>query len=199
MLLSADFVFILLHTLRPFVPALSNPLFSIGEDAGYGEIFQYIKEFWAVLLVALVYVKTKEKGYFAWAFLFFIFLLEDSLLFHEHAGKFIRTLFNVSIFGIRPQSMASLIYILIVGLIFSVVMGLSFWRGSDSFKKISFDLTILVAALLFCGVFVDFVHDVFLDARWSIRFLLGLVEDGGEMLVISLINAYLFLLNRRLE
>jgi hypothetical protein len=38
--------------------------------------------------------------------------------------------------------------------------------------------------LLFFGVFVDMIHIVLLDHAWTA--VLGTVEDGGEMLAVSI-------------
>ena len=49
LLLVTDLVFIILHVLCAHTRCLSNVMFLITADGGYGEIFQYIKEFWIVL------------------------------------------------------------------------------------------------------------------------------------------------------
>ncbi len=45
------------------------------------------------------------------------------------------------------------------------------------------------------GVVVDMIHIVV--PLGTVSFILGVVEDGGEMLVVSLILWYIFLLNVR--
>lgn len=52
LLLLADLGLMLLHGLFK-MHLLSNPLFSVEMDLGYPEIFQYIKEYWIVILLLI--------------------------------------------------------------------------------------------------------------------------------------------------
>jgi hypothetical protein len=48
-----------------------------------------VKEFWIVVLIAAVSVKTKNPGYMAWALLFTYALCDDALLLHEQGGPIV--------------------------------------------------------------------------------------------------------------
>ena len=69
-------------------------------------------------------------------------------------------------------------------------------KGTQIFRKISLDIGLLVLVLVFFGVVVDMLHSVVrLDNAAS--FIMGLVEESGEMLAVSLVLWYIFLLNVR--
>lgn len=59
LLLAADCAFIFMHVLLA-TQVLDVPLLSLEKDRGYSEIYQYIKEFWIVLL--LMMLLTKKQG-----------------------------------------------------------------------------------------------------------------------------------------
>ena len=64
------------------------------------------------------------------------------------------------------------------------------------FKKVTKDLLVLLLMIAFFGVFVDTVHSM-VDLEWNLSFILVIIEDGGEMVAISLVVWYVFLLNLR--
>jgi len=72
-------------------------------------------------------------------------------------------------------------------------------RGSGAFKQVTRHLLLLLLTLAFFGIFVDMLHSAVKMAKmaWKVRYLLGVVEDGGEMVVMSFIAWYVFLLNSR--
>ena len=49
--LATDIGFMILHLIYAYSSLSLNPAFSIEQDHGYAEIFQYLKEYWIVLLV----------------------------------------------------------------------------------------------------------------------------------------------------
>ena len=59
-------------------------------------------------------------------------------------------------------------------------------------------MLLLILALVFFGVGVDMAHIAIKLGR-KVNFIFGVVEDGGEMLVASLILWYVFLLSIREE
>lgn len=69
-------------------------------------------------------------------------------------------------------------------------------RGVDAYKQVTKHLLILLLAVAFFGIFVDMLHTA-LKLGGRVKFLLGFVEDGGEMVMMSFIAWYVFLLNIR--
>ena len=193
LLLVADCAFIFLHFLM-LTPLLNSPLFSLERDHGYPEIYQYIKELWIVVLLLSILIKTRAVGYSVWALLFLYLLFDDALEIHETFGGYIATRLEFTPFlGLRAQDFGELAVsamsaaLLLTSLIFPYV------RGLGAFKQVTRHLLLLLLALAFFGIFVDMVHIALMG--WKASYLLGVVEDGGEMIVISIIAWYVFLLN----
>ena len=65
------------------------------------------------------------------------------------------------------------------------------------FKKISNDMFILIVFLIFFGVFLDVLHVSLRDIGWTFKFILGVIEGGGEMVSVSLLVWYVLRLNIR--
>jgi len=69
-------------------------------------------------------------------------------------------------------------------------------KGTQIFRKISLDIGLLVLVLVFFGVVVDMMHEA-VHLGYVVYFIMGFVEESGEMLAVSLILWYIFLLNVR--
>ena len=69
----------------------------------------------------------------------------------------------------------------------------SYYKADLIGKKITRTISILIVMLVFFGVFIDLLHIAvaYQNNRWTI------VEDSGEMFVMSLIVGYTFYLNSR--
>jgi hypothetical protein len=198
LLLAVDLVFVLLHFLLLF-GVLDDSLLSLERDRGYPEIYQYIKISSVAILLFFVFARTKVFSYSVWSMLFLYLLLDDALSIHESLGGYIATnmLFAPAI-GLRAQDFGELAVSAIAAALFLAPLALFYIRGSDASREVSKYLFSLLVALAFFGIFVDMLH-VAMKVGWKVRFLLGVVEDGGEMLVMSIMTWYVFLLYGRIE
>lgn len=188
LLLSADFIFIVVHILY-MNEFMSNSLYSIDRDLGYAEVYQYIKEFWIVLLLLFVATGRKQVAYLAWATLFMYFLLDDSLRVHERFGGSLAYNFNFQpMLNLRAQDIGELIASLFFGVLLLVFVWVAYLYSDEYAKKHSRHLFVLVMLVAFFGILVDMFH---VALPWG-KSLLGLIEDGGEMLMMSVIVWYVF-------
>lgn len=196
LLLVADCAFIVLHFLA--LTVLSNyPLLLLHVDQGYPEFFQYIKELWIVGLLLSLTIRTKAVGYSVWALLFLYLLIDDSLRIHETYGEFIAARLEFTPFlGLRAKDFGELAVSATAGGFFITLLALFYLNGSAAFKQTSRHLLLLLFALALFGIFFDMVHLATMG-RWTFSYLLGIVEDGGEMIVMSVMAWYAFLLNLR--
>ncbi len=195
-LLAVDLAFVFLHFL-PLFDVLDNSMFSLERDRGYPEIYQYIKTLSIVILLLSVFTRTKVIGYSVWSLLFLYLLFDDALSVHESLGGYIAT--NMAFapaIGLRAQDFGELAVSAIAAALFLAPLALFYVRGSGVFREVSTYLFLLLVALAFFGIFVDMLH-VAVKMGWKVRFLLGAVEDGGEMVVMSITAWYVFLLNSR--
>jgi hypothetical protein len=188
LLVSVDFVFIIIHCLNMYGIIGRNPLFFIGNEEGYSDVFQYIKEFWIFILLGVLFIKNRGFMIFIWLMFFLYILLDDSLTIHETVGEWLANYFQIQPrYNLRPVDFGELIVSFCVGSSFMIFLILGYLKSNQTLKKISIHIFILLLLLIFFGVFVDIIHIYFNDNH-----KLGLIEDGGEMLVISIITAYIF-------
>jgi len=197
LLLSADLVFVLVHLVHTFSPYLSDQLFSIQQDRGYGEAFQYMKAYWIAIMLAVLGWRTREAIYGAWTLLYIYLLCDDAFQIHEQVGSAIaRHLGYEPALGLRAQDFGELTVYGAVGLTFLVLIVTIYLRSSRDARNASIDLAVLSGAIAFFGVPVDMLDSVARGSR--VVGVLGLVEDGGEMVAMSAVCSYvLHLVERR--
>ena len=65
--------------------------------------------------------------------------------------------------------------------------------GTPAFRQITRHLLLLLLSLAFFGIFIDMLHVILRGG--SLDVVLVVMEEGGEMAVISLIAGYTYLLN----
>ena len=131
--------------------------------------------------------------------MFTYFLFDDALTIHERVGKHIAwSLTLTPPLGLRLQDLGELAVMAAAGMILFSLVIWAYLHGPQAFKKMSQDMMLLVLALVFFGVIVDMAHSA-IKLGWEVNFILGVIEDGGEMLAASLILWYVFLLSVRDE
>jgi hypothetical protein len=193
LLLLADLVFILLQI--PYqMGMLTNPFFSIDIDLGYPEIYQYIKEYWIVLLLFFIAIKRSHVIYFAWLSLFIYLLIDDSLQIHETFGLFLVDYFGIQpAFGLRAQDFGELSVSIFFGTLLFLFIGVAYLLSDSKAKEISKHLFVLLVFLAFFGIIVDMLHVILSGENWEQGvWMWGVIEDGGEMLIMSIIVWYIF-------
>jgi hypothetical protein len=194
LLLSADTAFVVLHCINIVVPGLKIPLLSLETDQSYAEFYQYIKWLWIIIIFVFVSSKQTSKLYLTWTVVFAYFLLDDSLQVHERAGEFISgKLKFMPRLGLQPQELGELAVSVMVGAILIMPLSWAYATGPRVFRKVSQDITLLILILIFFGVAVDMLHSA-LDFGTAIGLLIGLIEDGGEMITVSFILWYVYLM-----
>ena len=199
LLIFTDLAFILLHityklgilpkTISSIM--LDASYLEIYQEASYAEAYQYIKEYWIVLLLLFIAIKKAQTIYFAWSSLFGYFLLDDSLQIHEKLGEYIVNYFSLQpLFGLRAQDLGELAISIFFGLIIFSFIGVAYFKCDNKAKKVSQIIFFLVLFLVLFGVVLDMV-DVIIPV-YLLKALFGLIEDGGEMIVMSIILGYVY-------
>jgi hypothetical protein len=197
LLLVADLAFIFLHFLL-LMTILNDPLYGLERDRGYPEFYQYVKEFWIIVLLLSICVRTGAVGYIAWVMLFGYLLCDDALQVHERFGRYIATrLYFVPLLGLRARDFGELAVSAMSGALLLTLLAWFYVRGSDTFKQSTKHLLLLLLTVAFFGIFVDMLHVALKVMGRKVNLLLGVVEDGGEMIAMSFVVWYVFLLNAR--
>lgn len=203
LLITLDLVFIVIHYINALTPLLNSDKFSIGIDNGYAEIFQYMKFASVIMFLFLIIKKTGTKSYLAWILIFAYMLVDDSVRIHDRFGSYIAMNLDFSPpFGLRLLDIGELVVSAIAGLILVPVIVFSYIKGTTLFKKNSENLIVLLCLMVFFGIGMDMIHMMIIDKvpdnlLRGVNSILGLLEDGGEMIAASLILWYSYLLERR--
>lgn len=193
LLIAADVAFILLHVLYVETDLLRGRPFSLEADNGVPEAFQYVKQFWVALCMLTLFRRTGQAVYAGWTIVFAFLLLDDAFQFHEQVGNWLGRQYSLPVaFGLRPDDVGELLFASVVGGATVLLIGFGFWHGDADARIVSRDTALLVVMLAGLGVGVDILHVItYFKAPLLAQFLL-IVEDGGEMLVVSVIAAYVF-------
>jgi hypothetical protein len=191
LLIAADLAFIVLHVIYVETALLRGRPFSLEADNGVPEAYQYVKQFWVGLCMAALFRRTRAVVYSGWALVFAFLLLDDAFQLHEHVGEWLGAKYALpASFGLRPDDIGELLFLAAVGGVTVLLIGLGWWRGDSNARIVSRDMGLLVIALATLGVGVDIVHVIaYFKAPLLAQFLL-ILEDGGEMIVVSIIAAY---------
>jgi hypothetical protein len=198
-LLLVDAIFIVIHLLHELpvtktaFPVLNDPFLSLTQDLGYAEFFQYIKEIWIALMLMWVAVRGGGAVYGGWAALFLFFFLDDSVQIHETLGAWVaRVVAHVPFLQSHAQDVGEVFVVACIGLLFVVLITLAHRRSDSAARRESRHLVFMVSLLVFFGVIFDFIHALFAGASKAVYYGMGMIEDSGEMLVMSVICWYVF-------
>ena len=162
--------------------------YSISADGNIVEIYGYLK--WMACVLALLYAfgRRRDLLYFAWALLFFYFLLDDAALIHERLGKYIAGIFFSSEFvaNIRAKSLGELVVSAAAGVFLLGFIAFAYFRrGADaSARAFTRQMAPWLGMLVFCGVVVDTF-----GSRMRLPLRSSIIEDGGEMIAASFLTA----------
>lgn len=192
LLIIVDFIFIGVEILYSLGYA-GDYRYSLGADRGYAEVYGYIKFFWIVLHLGWLVFKKRQLVYGVAALLFFYFLLDDSLQIHERVGGQIAEWTGMMhAYGLRGKDFGELAVSALAGLFF-LVTGWLAYRYSNTFaRRAGLYLLVSVLALAVFGVGADVLHQLVGDRfPWTNTPLL-ILEDGGELIVISAICWFVY-------
>lgn len=192
LLISADLVFICLEILYSLGYA-SEYKFSLGAERGYAEVYQYVKLFWIVLILLWFVFKMYQPVYGIGALLFFYFLLDDSLEIHEtFGGHIVKWAGLVPAFGLRAQDFGELAVYALIGTFF-LLAGWVAYKHSDALaKQASLYLLAGVIGLAVFGAGADMLHSMLEDRFPWTNTPMVILEDGGEMIVVSVICWFVY-------
>ena len=148
---------------------------------GYAEWWQYVKYGLILSMAAALLAWKRDAIYVLWCTLAGYLLFDDAFRFHEQVGARIADILPFeSIAGLRGQDVGELFVYALVGAVFASGMLLTYVRRNAESGVLLLRTCLFVGALAFFAVGLDMLNIMTGDVRGAI-----LVEDGGEMLVIS--------------
>lgn len=192
--LAADAALIALHLSLKFVGYPSGWTFDLGAERGYGELIQYLKAIWIALLLLTLLQRLRAPVFLAWAALFAYIAADDWFGLHERAGEWAGARWPER--GDWVWHAGELGFLVGVVVMFLVVAVPLHRRERGRSREVSRRLFWLAAALGAVGVGVDAVHHLLFDAPWAdVPFTV--LEDGGELVLMSVIVAFVFAVAER--
>lgn len=194
LLLITDIAFIILHILFLSTNLLDSPRFLITLDQGFAEFFQYTKELWIGILFLVLGIKSRKGLFYAFSLLFVYFLMDDSLSIHENLGKLLADLFRFeSVLGLRANDLGELLVMAVFGILFFALFFIFYLISDQKFREIIRIVLVLTILLMGFGVIVDMV-EIMVKSRTT-SLILAVVDDGGEMIVMSIFTWFAFQLD----
>ena len=192
----ADLIFIALHALRWWLNA-PNLALRIDIEGGYGEVFQYTKYLWAAILIGWFAVKNRAWRFASWSIVFLYFLADDCLAIHETLGALVASRVNFELpLGLDPVDFGEFTTLVSAAAALAILVFAAQLGAGRNVKHAFMELAALAIILGVFGVAVDLLHGL-LKADPLLDFVLGTLEDGGEMLAASLLVWYCFRLQNR--
>lgn len=159
---------------------------NIGMDWSAGEIFNYIKWLMISGIFALAFFHQRHAIFACLSVVFLLILADDSLQLHERSGS----LRLIDANGDRglAQAYSEILFWCCLGLV-CLGLILAAWRSTPAeVRSKLWTVLWLFAGVVASGVVVDFFHQ-FTGEKTVVSGVLLLLEDGGEMIFISLMLA----------
>lgn len=179
--------------LRGAQPAIHRYV-SVYMDRSVPEFFGYILELSTAALLLGCYFRFRVRMFVFWVCFFVFAAVDDAFTYHEQMGLFlVETLGLPTLPGLRPRDSGEIIAWGIAAVFLLAPLGWSLLKRAPGTWAVFLLFATLAAALVFFGVMVDMLHEVF---RGPLRRIVNWTEDGGELLVLSAAAASALLLYR---
>lgn len=170
---------------RSSVAAFLHTEIGLSRDRSMGEIVNYGLAFLAATSFFLSFVALRTPMYLFAALLMGFIWLDDSAMYHERlGGQLVRSYDLPAVAGLRPQDLGELLAWSAAGLVLGLVLLFALRRRALGDLGVLALLSLCFGLLVLCGVVADLLHVL---APRHLNLGIGLVEDGGEMLAVTLI------------
>lgn len=162
--------------------------------------------FFASAMFFLAFLEYRSWNLLSLAALLAFIWFDDAARYHERIGGFLVSKFEfAAVLGLRPQDTGELLAWSLAAAALSALFILSYWRRRPGDWGILMSVLAAFLLLVFFGVVIDFLHIL---VPPNVELLVGVLEDGGEMLAVALIaicsigvvrnaDAYFEICNRR--
>lgn len=130
LLLATDGLILVLHLLHQYSGYFTASFFSVEQERGLGETFQYLKEYWLAVLLAGLWLRTRRALYAGWALLFSVLLADDAFRLHEGLGTWLVVAADLQpAWGLRAQDWGELGSAGVYALLVATLIGLPYAFG----------------------------------------------------------------------
>lgn len=198
-LIALDLVFIVIYVstlvlANAGVIAEPPPILDVTEEWNIAGIILYLKLLAITVLLFMSMRRSRERMFGAFAIVFAILLIDDTLQFHEIGGEALIVAMQLqSAWGLAAQDLGELIVWCVTGAICVALLAIGIYLGSRRARLLSRYYLGAIVALGIVGIVFDMIHSALettIGGEAVLSFATGLAEDGGEMLVLSVLVAY---------
>jgi hypothetical protein len=172
------------HLAHLIVGRPSDSAFHLGIERSFGEVFFMVLTVWTVALLAVAAGRLRSGVPIAWAAAFGYLFVDDWFGVHERVGgpigQRLGTDFHVG----------ELVWLVGLAVVLGSALLVLHLRSRGDARALSAVLFGLGLPLLFCGVVLDLAHGR--NTSEAIEPWITLLEDGGEIAVMSVVVAFLF-------
>ncbi|WP_412061075.1 hypothetical protein [Rubrivirga sp. IMCC45206] len=171
---------------------VTDPAFKLGQDGGFGELFGYAKTLWIGLCAAALAVRTRQPVFAAFAALFLMFLADDAGMLHEYWGVRIGDALGFgTVVGMSPHDFGELLFVGAWAGPILALGALGYWKSHAAAQRVARVGLVGIGALAAFGIGMDVVHQVAMAGPEinGLHTLLTTIEEGGEMVVLSVLAA----------
>lgn len=189
MMLLADAAFVQLHRLH--LQGVLDARFSLELERSIPEYYQHAKELLAATLMFSMFLRHADAQALCWSGLFAYLFVDDAFQIHERLGSALAAAgVHPPVPGLQAEFAAELAVSAAVGLIFLAALAYAWSHGSHTGRRLTLWLLIALAGLAMFGVAIDALHSMVDHDPW--RYRLGIVEDGGELLSMTVLLCLVF-------
>lgn len=182
-----DLAFIVLHIVTD---GGRGPITSLDTDIGLGGLWGFGKALAAAWMVHRAFRSTQITVYLAWAVTFVTVALDDLAEIHENLGDGLATAADLpAVAGLRPADLGELLVWAMLGIPLLIAIGLTVRHADARGRLDSLRFFTLMAVLVVVAAGLDALHMMATDDTgdpWAVT-PLGVLEDGGELVVLSLL------------
>lgn len=196
-LLCVDLLFIALHIARSVAVKdlghdgwLTSTVFSLEAERSYSEIFGYLKLWTAATLLFWLSASTRQLVYLSWSLILILASMDDLFGLHEWAGGLAVAHTNWSgFFGLRPFDYGQMLFWAGLGVVAALLLFVGYRKSGPRHRQASLILFTAFACLVFFGAGVDMMRRLIFhitNSEGGFRGL-GTVEEGGELIALTLL------------
>lgn len=198
-LLAADFVLIALYGVHGarldgvLAEAIArDDGFKIHKDGGYAELFEYIKLSCAALGLGWLAWRERQVIYGIGALLLSFLLFDNALTWHEQVGVWgSEVLDSIGVVHVLAEEIVQAVFWIVIGGLFVLAGWRASRRSDGKARYYARQIAWGIAGLALFGIVFDVIHSAIVMVQQSriINGVFAVIEDGGELVVLSWICA----------
>lgn len=165
-------------------------IIALNRDGGFAEIVGYAASAISVLCFGRVYLRRGGRVSLFLMTLMMYIGVDDAFKYHERFGAFLVEGLNLgAVGGLRAQDTGEIAAWSIAALTLACIIVWSRRRIQPGDQGVAMLVGLLFVALVLCGVVLDMLHIVL---PGQIGFVIGVLEDGGELMCLVAIACTAF-------